>query len=122
MKLFKKYGHVGMSYTSFRPCRRNCSARFCNRGAEGVIGIAVAKAKTVARTRRRKVRMVFTVGLEGSKQMSYSWTFKVWKRSMIQPSRLSLQKILFANDESNQASRRNVRRKSGMEMSVSVCR
>jgi hypothetical protein len=52
-------GWVGWNAcTSLRPRRRNCSARFWRRGAEGVIGIAVTIASKVARTMERRKRIV----------------------------------------------------------------
>lgn len=52
-----------MDRTSLSPCKRNCSARFWRRGADGVIGIAETKVIIVARTMKRKERMVIVCNL-----------------------------------------------------------
>jgi hypothetical protein len=49
--------------TSLSPCKRNCSARFWRRGADGVIGIAETKATIVARTMKRRERMLIVCNL-----------------------------------------------------------
>jgi hypothetical protein len=52
---------VGIQLTSRRPWRRNCSARFWKRGAEGVMGIAATRARMAARTMNRIERIVLIV-------------------------------------------------------------
>ena len=47
--------------TSFRPSRRNCSARFWRRGADGVIGSAETKANKATKAMRMKER-IFAYG------------------------------------------------------------
>jgi hypothetical protein len=55
--------HVEVWLTSLSPCKRNCSARFWNRGADGVIGIAAAKTSMVARAMKKTERILVMVNV-----------------------------------------------------------
>jgi hypothetical protein len=56
-----EFTREGAQLTSLSPCKRNCSARFWNRGAEGVIGIAATTASIAARAMKRIERILVMV-------------------------------------------------------------